>query len=819
MDTPLTPPVPATSNQDFAPASVMPLQTSGTDILGNKFGPDVQGDTGTLPEQIGTGAYNGFNSVALGIPDLLLKTVASPAYQAIQKARADNPNASRVGDILGLGSSFLAPAGTVSKVASKGLEAGGNLLRGGKAITEGAAPNLLDKGATALANTSDYLGQTGGTFGQQVLRNAGIAAEQQLPRAATDYGTTGNFDPAGLALSIGGGGLLGGTLNYGAGKIGQALAKEANPVGNAFRTLGDEVGKTNTDAILSGADVNKGVLKTIFNEQAKRLNLDKAGHIFNNVDDFKEGLADFITSHNLGDKLTREHYLDSVPDKWQTFTDEYNASPLQTDIGQTPIQAGGQLALEGDAPSTFTQNILNDPRVAPFLNDPNLGPEGVNNILQTMTKGITNDGGQIADYNQAKNFLNQRALNASKLQDTAQSEAALSENQAKQAIAHSILEQMDNHLDSIDPSHLQAKADYPYERTLRVASGREQLKVENPIEEGSPTQKNLMAGNLISNALQGAGVGSMLGPDDNRTGGGIIGAGVGLLGGTGLARGMGKLVTQAQAGIAGNIRNSGIISKIGQSIGTTLSQAPAKAIALGQDVNKSLNQDDSSPTLVAPQNQPKEPAPQPNTPPPLSTGPVVSNASFPGSPKTPQPPVNTPPAQATQSLPAGVHPQMANPQYQSSVLNRLQTIYNTDKELQMSGVSFPQFINQVQVHTNGFDPRFMGKVFFDNPEMQAKYQKDVTTAQQLKALPLNEIINDSYNPVAFMDAGKNLDKQKFQALLNNGKPMAKPEAEQLDRNLQGIATLPQAKKSEALTSLLKATYGIDIPTLASLGAY
>jgi hypothetical protein len=251
-------------------------------------------------------------------------------------------------------------------------------------------------------------------------------------------------------------------------------------------------------------------------------------------------------------------------------------------------------------------------------------------------------------------------------------------------------------------------------------------------------------------------------------------------------------------------------------------QAPAAAASINANAPSAPQAPDAAASINA--NAPSAPGASFVPQPPMPTLDTDASLKAPGAPGVS--PQGTPaplPAPPAPPLPPDLHPQMANTAYQNTVTQRIQQVYQADPRMQMSGMSLQDFANYVKTHTNGFDPKAMGKILYDNPEQQSKYTHDVVIGQQLKSLPINEMIQDSTSLFRGMPFGgdlaqKDLQDSQLQSLLNDGKPMAKPEAEGLHRDLVNLARLPEQNRLPAFAALVKSKYGVDLNELQQKGA-
>ena len=713
-----------------------------------------------LWDSLGAGGYSAINAATMGIPDLLVKTVNSDAYKKLKDFQAANQGASDTGNALGTVGSLFIPGGALTKglgAAAKGIglaKAGEDLTKAGEFL--GSTGNIGD-----ATGWNQFLAQAG--------RGVGQAAEQAVPRALTQEATTGDVNPLDVALQVGAGGLLGGTV----GTLGTQIGKLKN-------LAADEGGKAVEDAILSGADVGTRVVKTALNQTAQMYNLSKYGNFFNNADTFKAGLAKFITDHDLGDKLTRESYIEDNGPMWQAVAQKFNDQPLNV------------------ATPEFSQAFMSNPKIQELLTDPNIGEDGVKAIAQKMVAGISdpNTGGIVNDFNQAKSYLGDQISKYSKLSPG--TPEAADQAQAGLRIASALKQAIDEHALSLDPAFADLKANYPYIQALKIASGLEKIKVENPLKEGSDTFQK-----LATNAALGGTVGA--GTSEDKGAGAAEGALVGALGVPFASRILSKVGTQGLAGVAGLLSKAGqspLGQKIGQVASDAVDQAPlAAARAPGAFTAAQPQANPEAPALVAPGTQQSQPLPTPAT---------------------------TPGAAGTQTA-VNALPAVNAPVFKANLLSRLKTLYATGPFSQYD--DFPTFVQNVAARTNNFDPRYIGNVLYSDPDAQKRYGKDILAAQQLSQLPLQDIINrasptggisdllNTVNPLPNDKAQHQLNLSRLQSLANDGKPMSDDQTKGFQQELSGLSRLPQNQQIPQLYALLKSNHGVDIPELIRQGVY
>lgn len=722
------------------------------------------GNQGDMWEQLGAGGYSGLNSALLGIPDLLVKTVDSPTYKALKDLRERNQQASDIGGLVGDVGSFLIPGG--------GLVGGGLKLASklGKGAQLGSA---LGKVGEVAGAAEKALNARGGALGERIMRGVAQAGTTAIPTALTGALTTGEWDPTQTALQLGIGGGLG-AAGYGLGKVGKALMDTkigktiSGPVKKVIAGMKEESGDTLDDAILSGADMGTRVFKTALNDTAKYYNLDRYGNLFNNADSFKKKAASFILKNKLQDKITREEFLKDQGPLWTEITEKYNAKPLN-------IRS-----------EDFVKDFNENPKVKQFVSDPHVGADGIVKAADDLLKGITDKGGNIADFNQAKIFLGNEARKAGKLVNTANSEESLSKFQAKQDIANALRQSVEEHALSLDPAYAELKKNYPIIKAMKIASGIEQLNVENPLKEGSDTFSKLAAGA----ALGGAG-GLGIGDEDNKGGLGILGAIGGAAAAPFAARLGSKFATQALAGAAGKAKelgqNEGVTKYLGNMLGQTENNLAKLPGLTGQ------------PNLNPQPEQAQAPAPTPAQP-------TDAQLKAPSASTTPQ---GTPvPATAQSAQPEPKQVYMAN------VQDRLKNIYLSQGFNQY--FDFNDFASRLAQKTNNFDPKYMAKILYDDPEMQKRYAKNVVLASQIKELPIGDIVASMGNIFGTSPELAQATEQ-FAALLNGGKPMSKADSKDFMENMARIKKLPPQKQDKALKSLMKSNYDLDFDELARLG--
>ena len=234
-------------------------------------------NSGTFLDALATGGYGAANSLLMGLPDFIIKNANSDAYKAIEEARQHNQFANMLGTGAGTVGSFLVPAGAITKgiglagkVAGEGLAHIAPLANLGKGIA-GVGENVIRAGEALKAGTSAAeAAKTGLTskniIGQGILRGAGAAAEQAIPRAIFD---TSEATPEDKLLNVGESIALGGGLGGILGKLSKAglVNTEQTAAMNAL-TKG-QLGVPTTLAVPSLA--NQYIQKAIEATEAKNL--------------------------------------------------------------------------------------------------------------------------------------------------------------------------------------------------------------------------------------------------------------------------------------------------------------------------------------------------------------------------------------------------------------------------------------------------------------------------------------------------------------------------------------------------------------------
>lgn len=716
--------------------------------------------SGDVWSGLGAGGYGALNSVLMGLPDLLVRTAGgSETYKKLKDFKEQNKTASTIGDIAGLGASFLIPGGALLKGVQLGT----------KALGAGKIAETLGKGA-------EFLGASGGKLGEQALRGAGQAAEQAIPRAITESVANDQpVDPASVAAQVGLGAAGGAIL----GKLAPLLGKTA-------ATGADEVGKTVEDAILSGADVGTRVVKTALNQTARQYDLNRYGNFFNNADEFKAGLSKFITDNNLGDKLTREAFIEDNGPLWQAVAEKFNTSPLK--IG-TP---------------EFTQQFLANPKIAELISDPNIGVEGVQKIAQKMVGGIADakTGGIVNDFNQAKRYLNDQISKYSKISPA--TPEALDQTEAGLRIASALKQSIDEHALSLDPAFATLKANYPYVQALKIASGLEKIKVENPLREGSDTFQK-----LATNAALGGTLGVGASGEDDKLAGGVTGALAGAVGIPFATRALSKIGTQALGG------GAGALSKLGEKLKPLADRLNLPEIGQAVEQNAARIGAVTPPIVASGMEQPA-----PEQIPEIPEAPVEAPVEPQGVPVSTEPPAPQGPPP-----PAFVN----NKQFQSVLAAKLRQIYVSN----YSDMPEDKFMAAVARRTNNFnDMDQVAKFLFpgDNSQKNA-FLTQWKNYQLVKDIDINRAVEAGgilagLPGTPFKEQAEQLDTLKSIALSNVTDGDAAKitstlekqwnnDIEQL-RNSRGVGVGPR-EVSPALLATFAQKWGLDFKNLADLG--
>jgi hypothetical protein len=538
------------------------------------------------------------------------------------------------------------------------------------------------------------------------------------------------------------------------------------------------------------------------NDTASTFNLSKYGNQFNNSENFKEGLANWYTNNNLLTSQQVRNEIDEGKGLWPEIAQKYNDAPIST-----------------TDPQFFQDYVANNPKVAQFFGNENVGAQGIGKIAQSIGQkiGVDPATGIIPDFTTARMQLNNIISDSSKSLGNAVSQVDRDTLNATKNMAASVKQAIDDHALSLDPNFAQMKKDYPYILAAQNAAGREATRVENPGAENSNTMQKMMMGSAMG-ALGAEGSNAAFGTDFNPLAIAGVGLGApfaerfaskiatGTLGavGQGLKKGLDALSPEFKTGV-GNAVNKGFSTAFGNpgaiaSGGVTMAQKP-----VAPPVDK------TAPSLVAPQNIQAPPAPE--------SAPQVGGA-----------PVSSVTGQApAPNLPPGYSPQLQNPAYAQSVQSRLQQIYSTQGYARY--LDFPSFVEQVAQRTQGFDPKYMSHVFYADPAMQSKYEKDQHIAEQLKNIGpggINEVINDTQlqNQAGTFFTGlaggkgsdqAELDRKTLESLVNGGKEMNKAESQSFHEELAHLYHIPEAQRLPEFIKMLKSNHDIDLPELMKRG--
>ena len=383
----------------------------------------------------------------------------------------------------------------------------------------------------------------------------------------------------------------------------------------------------------------------------------------------------------------------------------------------------------------------------------------------------------------------------------------------------------------------------------------ERATIDNTSKDGPDTTPLALIASGLVGGLGGGGLGLATGGDPWQA------AGMGALGMGGLkflTKGpLAKMGSTVMGNLANGARNSleegGALNQVGKAVSPIASlvgkfaenpggkSAIAPALVGAGIRNDQLTQPTGQTTEAQTTNfNPEEPAlkaPGATPPPAPAQGPapqngggvpqgMATNASMSqtqgGEQASAQAPKESPMPAQTYATP------QQNPVYQKNVLGRLQSIYqNEGFNLDMT---FQDFVQKVGAKTGNFDPRLMGKVFFDDPTLQEKYRKDYDVANQLKNLPIQKIIQESTqfggglgisSLIPLMDEDKKAEKRlkdtQLKSLVNGGKPMSEAESKAFDGELQSLSRLPKEEQIPEFMRLLKSVHGIDLNALNTLG--
>lgn len=710
---------------------------------------------------LGAGGYGALNSVLMGLPDLLVKTAGgSEAYKKLKEFKEANKGGSQAGELAGLGASFLIP--------------GGALLKGGQLASKGVGATKLAEG---LGKGADFLNAAGGSVATQAARGAGQAATQAVPRALTEAAVNEEAPDLGsVAAQVG--------LGAGGGAI---LGKLAPMLGKGAATAADEAGKTVEDAILSAADVGTRVVKTALNQTARQFDLNRYGNFFNNADDFKSGLAKFITDNKLGDKLTREAFIEDTGPLWNAVADKFNTAPLRLGTQE------------------FTEQFLSNPKISELVADPNIGLAGVQKIAQKMVAGIADPktGGIVNDFRQAKQYLSDQIGKYSRISPS--TPEALDQTEAGLRIASALKQSIDEHALSLDPAFAALKANYPYVQALKIASGLEKIKVENPLAEGSDTFQK-----LATNAALGGTLGAGVSGEDDRLGGGVTGALAGALGVPLASRVLSKIGTQGLGAVAGGV------SKAGDKLKPLFDRLPKLPELVEQNAAKVGA---FAPPIVADALPEEVPVEVPTVAPMPTEGlvPPVAGTEAPVGPPAVDAGLPPPP------------PFTQNPQFKSVLTPKLRQIYLTA----YADIPEEQFLAAVAKKTNNFnDMDQVAKILFpgDNEQKNA-FLTQYKNYQTVKNIDINRAVEAGgllagLPGTPFKEQAEQLEQIEAVAMANasGGDPakvttnLQKQWANDIAqlRNSRGPGVGPR-EVSPALLAAFSQKWGLDFKNLADLG--
>jgi hypothetical protein len=256
------------------------------------------------------GGYEGINSAAMGLPDLIAKAGNGDAYRQLRALRNANPTGTTVGGALGdIGDMFI-PGGEIAK----GLGAGA------KAI-----------GATKLASGLGKVGDiaSGASGAGKFAQGAAQAGEQAIPRMAIQD-VQNPQDIGANAAGAGASMLAGGGVNSAIGKASEAL-----------KGIKQGFGHQMTDQFLSGIGVQGSDIAQHLASQGGG-----EGHIASQLEPAKLDLAQYAHSNGIKDDDTLKTYLaksqqdlapvaqqwDSAPPSPQVINARFAADPANADL-------------------------------------------------------------------------------------------------------------------------------------------------------------------------------------------------------------------------------------------------------------------------------------------------------------------------------------------------------------------------------------------------------------------------------------------------------------------------------------------------------
>jgi hypothetical protein len=613
----------------------------------------------------------------------------------------------------------------------------GSMFIPGGAITKGigGAAKVLGAGEAGAKMTelSKFLAGAGKTnLGTNVLRGAGQAAEQAIPRAVigganaveegADPGQATGEGLKDVALSSALGGGIGGALGASSKLVKGIFGDPATGQGGMVpENLAQKLKESSADQAVSGTlGTTTRAVRQYINEGPnwEKGSIGKA----NSAEQAMQDQANSIAEHKIGNLSD----LDDLHDQVKQF---YNNTANTLNETNTPLPAIGS--------TKFQDWIKSDPNWASFSRlHPNADEaldEYANKLASPDQAGsIYSNPQNDPNPNFAKNLFNATSQDANQLRFGQPSDVQTSSMIAD--LAHSKLEDLamkhavsgDNPVQFPPGMHsIEDVNKFYHDNAIYRATKRIEATTMNPAAvPGSQTGMSLAMQALVGGAIGSQGDASNI---PGMVGGAIVGG-------------------MANRGL------SSLINKIGGRAGLRMNQA------LGGGGSVGANATPLGQRIEAIRNFARGGAmPDPGAPPDMSTPLNISaipGAAMGGQVASAAAPPNIPPQQ--QPMQQGQQPQAQQMlsqmgQYGKIVQARINQLYDQlDRTnggfLSQSGIDQNAFANEVMSSSNGFDPEIMANLIFPDEGQRKNFVTSYKTVQQLRGLNVDSVLQT--NPMA-----------------------------------------------------------------------
>jgi hypothetical protein len=631
------------------------------------------------------GGYEAANQALGELPDFLVKTASSPAYEYLKRIREENPVTTTAGGLAGnIGSAFIPFMGPLKVL--KGLKAGGKALELG---LQGAA--MAGKQAIPRALAETGMDTTSGS-----LQTGNLALDpSKIPSSLTQHAGE-------AALGMGAGVLLNPAIS----KIGEGaskLAQIAKPWLNKRAVIAKNLGLNVT---------NDDITKKLTELSQTRAGTDR--YVQENRKAFEDGLAKYTQDQNINTAGGIEKYLAKEKPLLQEIENQWNANPPSN--------------------NKMLSDLLKNQKMKELLDSGTITREDLANIGSSLVQKGANGGLVMKDYWDVEGQLKNSLKDAyTKLQNQ-----RVGDNPEPLRNSISILSAMKEvfnntarNMPGVSAEARDILSNWKYRDVLVDAADRTALMAgpSNTLGEGSFSQfGNAALGRTLLGGA-GLGAGSMFPSEGNVAGipASSIGAGLtGVLGASLFPRALPTAIRNASA-LLGKIAmpaTEAMAPKTGQMATAALA---SKAAGI-------------TPTQIS-QPPPVTPPAQVSQPPPVT--PPAQVSGLPSGVVASQAPVKM----GSETLKMNVPPKVnMDSSFGQRLMGNLEQMYDTYRPT-FDGTKTPMSRQDVFDYfaklTGGFEPTNSStiKLVTNNPQEQQMLQTAMPTLNQLKKIDLNKVVD------------------------------------------------------------------------------